>query len=76
MVASSGGKTETQPGLCGEGPYRVKNPISRPTLSGNDGLEREHPLPEGNKAGIPAPALLFLAFGDQGFGGVMRSRQR
>lgn len=72
MVASSGGKTETQPGLCGEGPYRVNNPISRLTLSGNDGLEREHPLPEGNKAGIPAPALLFLAFGDQGFGGVMR----
>ena len=31
MVSSSGGKTETQPGLCGEGPYRVKSPISRST---------------------------------------------
>lgn len=72
MVASSGGKTDTQPGLCGEGPYRVTHPISRSTLSGNNGLEREHLLPEGNKAGIPAPALLFLAFGDHGVGGVMR----
>ncbi len=60
MVTSSGGKADTWPGLCGEGPYRVKSPISRLTLSGNDGLERENPLPEGNKAGIPAPALLFL----------------
>lgn len=68
MVSSSGGKTETQPGLCGEGPYRVKSPISRSTQPGSDGLEREHPLPEGNKAGIPAPALLFLAFADQGCG--------